>query len=296
RRVAGHGNAAGPGLWGDLHVTALSLRAGAVSVVGNVRQNNEDRCHMDAQLRFFLVADGMGGQAAGEEASSLAVEVVSRRLAQAIDFQGTPALQVARAIDRAVAEANAEIMAQGALRPGHHNMGTTLALLVRVGRRAYAAGVGDSPIILRRGATHERLTKDHSMAQALLDAGTITAEEFPRNRFRNILYRYLGTKEGGLGTKPREVLLKPGDRFALFSDGATDGQQESQVVELLGQGDDPQEVAQRIVDGALLAGSRDNVTCLVVFVEQAVEVGSTARSAQARGARERAIADPRGVG
>jgi len=272
-------------------VTALSLRVAAVSVVGNVRTNNEDRCHVDQQHRFFLVADGMGGQAAGEEASSLAVEVVSRRLAQAIDFEGTPPLQVARAIDRAVAEANTEIMAQGTLRPGHHNMGTTLAVLVRVGRRAYAAGVGDSPIILRRGATHERLTRDHSMAQALLDAGTITAEEFPHNRFRNVLYRYLGTKEGGLGTKPREVILKPGDRFALFSDGATDGQGEPRVVELLGQGDDPHEVAQRIVDGALLAGSRDNVTCVVVFVEQATPPANTSRRAQ-----ERAIADPHGVG
>jgi len=250
-------------------VSALKLTASAVSVVGNVRLNNEDRCYIDPELRFFLVADGLGGQAAGEEASSLAVELVAKRLAQSIDFRGSKPIEVARAIDRAVVEANTEIMAQSTLQPGHRNMGTTLAVLVRLGNRVYAAGVGDSPIVLRRGATHERLTKDHSMAQALLDAGTITPEEFPKNRFRNVLYRYLGTKEGGVGTKPREVILKAGDRFALFSDGATDGQGEDRLVELLGWGTDPESVAHAIVNGALNAGSRDNVTCVVVFVEAA---------------------------
>ncbi len=245
---------------------AIELRWGSVSIVGNVRENNEDRFFVDPQGRFFLVADGMGGQCAGEKASAMAAELVPRKL-ESILPAGDDAGKVTAGIDAAVAHANGEIMALSELDPEYHNMGTTLALAVRAGNRLFIAGVGDSPVYQLRGRKLEKLTVDHSLTQALLDAGTITAAEAVKHRYRNVLYRYLGTKEGGIGTKPRAVELKSGDRYILCSDGATDGLSDEQLAELLGAAPTPQAAAQTIVYSALAGGSRDNITCVTVFVE-----------------------------
>jgi len=146
-------------------------------------------------------------------------------------------------------------------------MGTTVALLVRAGSRYYAAGVGDSRVYLLRDGQLQKLTQDHSLTQALLDAGTITPEEAARHRFRNVLYRYLGTKEGGTGTKAQPVDVRKGDRLILCSDGATDGLSDDALSRILGSQADPQKAAQAVVDGALSAGSRDNITCVAIFID-----------------------------
>jgi protein phosphatase len=157
-------------------------------------------------------------------------------------------------------------MALSELNPDFHNMGTTVAMLVRAGDRYYVAGVGDSRVYLLRDGQLQKLTQDHSLTQALLDAGTISPEEAARHRFRNVLYRYLGTKEGGTGTKPQSVDIRQGDRLILCSDGATDGLTDDALSKILAGQNDPQKAAQAIVDGALAAGSRDNITCVAVFI------------------------------
>jgi len=242
------------------------LAWGAVSVVGNVRQNNEDRFYCDPVGRFFLVADGMGGQSAGEKASALAAELVPRQLEKELDLAKDDQTRVIAGLDAAVAYANTEIMVQSSLNPEYHNMGTTLALLLRVGTRFHAVGVGDSPIYLWRSGALEKLTTDHSLTQALLDAGTISAAEAATHRYRNVLYRYLGTKEGGLPNRIRTIEMLSGDRFAICSDGALDGLNESGLKDGLSRAAAPQQAAEEIVAGALAGGSRDNVTAVVVFV------------------------------
>lgn len=246
---------------------ALDVRWGAVSITGNFRENNEDRCLADPAGRYFLVADGMGGQCAGEKASAMAVELVPRRLEQLLDFSVDQGPKVAGAIDAAVSHANGEIMALSELDPDFHNMGTTLALVVRAGDRFYVAGIGDSRIYLWHADELRKLTTDHSLTQALLDAGTITPEEAARHRYRNVLYRYLGTKEGGSGAKAVAVDLRSGDRLILCSDGATDGLDEPALAAIVARQSDPQQAAQAIVDAAQAAGSRDNITCVAVFVK-----------------------------
>ena len=243
------------------------LRWGAVSITGNYRENNEDRCHVDPAARFFLVADGMGGQCAGEKASELAVELISQRLAQSIDFDHDDYGRVSDALDKAVAHANTEIMALGELEPEYHNMGTTITFLLRAGRQLYAGGVGDSRTYLLRDGKLQQLTKDHSLTQALVDAGTITAAEAANHRYRNVLWRYLGTKEGGAKVEPRSIEPRPGDRFLLCSDGVSDGTTDEQLAEALKSQPDPQQAAESIVRLAEAGGSRDNITCVVVHVE-----------------------------
>lgn len=245
----------------------MKVRWGSVSITGNFRDNNEDRCLVDPQGRYFLVADGMGGQSAGEKASAMAIELISQKLDQLIDFDHDAADKVSQAIDKAVDHANMEILALSELDSDYHNMGTTIALLVRVAEQFYAAGVGDSRVYLLRGGKIQRLTRDHSISEALLEAGAITREEAVRHRYRNMLYRYLGSKEGGNGANAQAVKCQAGDRFMLCSDGALDGNPDDNIARILGGQDDPQQTAAEIVEAAQKGGSRDNITCAVVFVD-----------------------------
>ena len=243
----------------------MKLRVGQLSIVGK-RDNNEDACHVDPKQRFFLVADGMGGQSAGERASGLAMEIVPQKL-ELLDFSRSAPDETVKLIDKAVSEANFEIMALGEVDSKLKNMGTTLAFLVQVGGTMFVGGVGDSRVYLLRDGKLQQLTTDHSLTQALLDAGTLTPEEAVNHRYRNVLYRYLGCKEGGQGTSPKQVQPKVGDKFLLCSDGVTGGADDETLARLLAAGTDPQQTAEAIVQAATDGGSKDNITGVVIFVD-----------------------------
>lgn len=245
----------------------VSIRSGHVCITGNYRENNEDSFAIDEAQRFFVVADGMGGQNAGEKASALAVDIIPAQLTKSLDFQSASKAVVVTAIDKAVEAANAEIMSLSEMDPSARNMGTTVVLLVKSGENFYVGGVGDSRVYQLRDENLTQLTKDHSLTQALLEAGTINEEEAKTHRYRNVLYRYLGTKDGGAGTEACEVRAQSGDRFFLCSDGVTDGIEDDKITAILNSFDDPQEAAQALVDAALDGGSKDNITSVVIFVD-----------------------------
>ncbi len=243
----------------------VQVRWGSLSIKGNFRENNEDSFVVDPRGRFFIVADGMGGQNAGEKASALAVDIIPDRLEQTIDFDEATPTEVLKRLDEAVAFANGEIMALSSLDSECLNMGTTLAFMLVVGGKLYVGGVGDSRVYRLRGMQLEQITKDHSLTQALLDAGTITAEEAKTHRYKNVLYRYLGTKEGGIGTEAKVLDVQAGDRFMLCSDGVTDGIKNSlSLIIPLMQQDDLNAAAAAIVKAAEDGGSKDNITCVLV--------------------------------
>jgi len=244
----------------------VHLRSGHVSIAGDFRENNEDRCFEDPQQRCFIVADGMGGQAAGERASELAVELVARKLEQSIDFESDPPKKVCRLIDEAVASANGDIMALGEDDPNCHKMGTTIVMLVSAAEKLYVVGVGDSRAYRLRGGSLEQLTIDHSLAQALVDSNTIEPEEAKTHRYRNLLYRYLGMEDGGTGTDPYQLEPESGDRFLLCSDGVNGGVEDAALTEILRQVDEPQACAEAVIAAAQDGGSQDNITCLIVDV------------------------------
>jgi protein phosphatase len=245
----------------------VGVRSGSKSITGNFRSNNEDRCLVDPAGRFFLVADGMGGQSAGEKASELATEIISRKLERSLEAEQDSADRIVECIDEAVSSANADIMALGELEPSFHNMGTTISFLVQAGGKVFVGGVGDSRAYLLRGNKLEQLTVDHSLTQALKDAGTISEKEAATHRYKNVLYRYLGTKEGSSGTDPKKVTPRSGDRFLLCSDGVTDGVPDTTLRQLLAGIHDPQAAAERIVEAAQEGGSKDNITCVVVYFD-----------------------------
>ncbi|MCA9078524.1 MAG: serine/threonine-protein phosphatase [Planctomycetaceae bacterium] len=245
----------------------LQLEWGSVSITGNFRENNEDNCFVDPDGRYFLVADGMGGQSAGEKASQLAIELVSERLNKSLDFSSDDPAKIIPAIDNAVSHANGEIMALGELDPSYHNMGTTIVFVTSVNSTLYIGGVGDSRVYLLRDGKLKQLTKDHSLTQALIEAGTISAEEATTHRYKNVLYRYLGTKEGSNGTEPKRITPQTGDRLMLCSDGVTDGLDDGAISHLLAGEDDPQQAAATLVSAAEAGGSKDNITCVVIHVK-----------------------------
>jgi PPM family protein phosphatase len=247
---------------------ALSLNIGKSTNLGNYRENNEDAIEVKGfpDLMIAVVADGMGGQAAGEIASKRAVDIIPRELRKTVTSGvNTEATKVM--IRRAIVQANEEIMAMGQLDKEMKNMGTTVVMAVwRKAGELYIAGVGDSRAYLVRSKKINQLTVDHSLAQALVEAKTISAAEAKEHKFRNVLWKYLGSKEVGDGPEVAVVPLQVGDRFLLCSDGLHGVVQDDKLLEFVGEQGDAQACADGLVQLALEQGSRDNVSCIVIDV------------------------------
>ena len=188
---------------------ALTLNIGKSTNLGNYRENNEDSIEVKVfpDLTVAIVADGMGGQAAGEIASKRAVDIIPRELRKTVTA-GVNADATKVMIRRAIVQANEEIMAMGQLDKEMKNMGTTVVMAVwRKAGELFIAGVGDSRAYLVRDKKIKQLTVDHSLAQALVEAKTISAAEAKEHRFRNVLWKYLGSKEVGEGPEVAVVPL-----------------------------------------------------------------------------------------
>jgi protein phosphatase len=259
------------------------------SAVGTVREHNEDNFFLPDrengggrggdgdhrkgseyrvagnELYTFLVADGMGGQLAGEKASQMAVDLVPRELSRRIGPGEDDDKVIQRSIRDAVAAANQEILGLSHIQTEFSNMGTTVVLALFRNNRAYVAGIGDSRAYRVRDGTIEQLTRDHSLADALGEAGTIAKDEVQNHKFKHILYLYLGSKDARGGPdEVRVAEVRPGDRFLLASDGLTGVVEDDEVARLVTEGDDPLATAARLVDRAIENQSKDNVTCMVI--------------------------------
>jgi PPM family protein phosphatase len=247
---------------------ALSLNIGKCSLLGNYRENNEDAIEAKqfADMTVCIVADGMGGQAAGEIASKRAIEVVPRELRKHLSG-ATSHDQSKTVIRKAIVQANEEILQMGALDRDLRNMGTTIVMAVwRKGPELFITWVGDSRAYLVRGGNMEQLTIDHSLAQALVENKTISAAEAKEHRFRNVLWKYLGSKEVGEGPDVLVVPIQPGDRFLLCTDGLTGVVADDKLLAFMLTHTDAQACADGLGQLALDSGSRDNISCIVIDV------------------------------
>ncbi len=248
---------------------ALALNIGKCTLLGNYRENNEDSIDVKQfpDMTVCLVADGMGGQAAGEVASKRAVEIVPRELKKHLNAQMSPD-ETKNIIRRSVVQANEEIMAMAALDRELKNMGTTIVLSVwRKGSSIlYVTGMGDSRVYQIRGRKIDQLTVDHSIAQALVEAKTISAAEARTHKYRNVLWKYLGSQEVGEGPDVKVVPIQAGDRFLLCTDGLSGVVSDEQLLSFIKDKADVQECAEGLGQLALDQGSRDNISCIVVEV------------------------------
>jgi serine/threonine protein phosphatase PrpC len=247
---------------------AVSLNIGKSTNLGNYRENNEDSIEVKVfpDLTIAVVADGMGGQAAGEIASKRAVDIIPRELRKSITA-GTTAEAAKVMIRRAIVQANEEIMAMGQLDKEMKNMGTTVVTAVwRKAGDILITGVGDSRAYMTRAGKITQLTVDHSLAQALVEAKTISAAEAKEHKFRNVLWKYLGSKEVGEGPDVNLLPIQPGDRFLLCTDGLHGVVPDDKILGYMDGQPDPQACADGLVQLALESGSRDNVSCIVIDV------------------------------
>ncbi|NBO91999.1 MAG: serine/threonine-protein phosphatase [Planctomycetia bacterium] len=233
------------------------IRVGSCTAQGR-RSNNEDRFVADIQRHVFLVADGMGGQDRGEEASGLAAAIippeVSHRLAARED--------VSLAVRGAIEKAHRAIVEAGLRIPTAKRMGTTAVLAVHSNDQVVVGSVGDSPAFLIRGNKVQKLTVDHTIADALARNGTITEDQAKSSPWRNVLYRFLGCAEMTDSADVYPFRPQAGDRLVLASDGLS-GYVTSEDF-IAGCCRHPQEWANYLVHLALERGSNDNVTCVVV--------------------------------
>ena len=257
----------------------LVPRASARSDVGKLRENNEDRVGLWARhgVMLALVADGMGGAVAGEEASRLAVEAVQAdflgeaRGSETLDRLTEP--EVADKLRYAVRRANRAVINRASDHPEFHGMGTTLTLAFVRNNRVVIAHVGDSRAYLVDG--HEgwinQITDDHSFVEALLASGHISPEQAALHPMRNVLYRALGQVDDTEADFYSRSLAE-GDRLILCSDGLTRHLPAAEIAEVAELSDDPEVIAQTLIDRANARGGEDNISAVVIVMERAADV------------------------
>lgn len=244
----------------------FAWRCAARSHVGRVRTSNEDAFWADDATGLFVVADGMGGHAAGEGASALAVECAAGGIAC---LEGDPSLEEAReCISTAIVEANRLILSEGRAHPERTGMGTTATVLFLSPHGWYVIGhVGDSRVYLVRDDEVRRLTVDHTYVQELVNQRRLTDEQARVHPRSSLLTRALGT-QASVPVDLDEGELHPGDRFLVTSDGLTTMLSETQIAALLRERRSPVDLVTALVGAANEAGGIDNTTAIVVDVEE----------------------------
>ena len=240
----------------------LVVRVGSRSAQG-IRPNNEDRFHVDIDQQLFIVADGMGGQERGEMASGMAVDIIPRALHDCLACKESAEDALSHSFQRA----NQAIVDAGKDQPFGRRMGTTAVCALHQNDRVYVAGLGDSRAYLIRGNRVEQLTIDHSVAQALVLTGALTAEEARTSPYQHVLHKFLGCANLTDGAEIKPFTPEAGDRLLLASDGLTNHISDDDLRKGTLEYPDPQDWAEHLVSVALERGSRDNVTCIVVVFD-----------------------------
>jgi len=242
----------------------VELRVGARSDVGMIRSGNEDNFFAEADVRrgIFVVADGMGGHAAGEVASEMAVQIVSRHL-----------LALTTVLDRAAAEklalamreANRAIYDRMLAEVDKQGMGTTASVLVLSDNQFLIGQIGDSRIYLLRDGSLTQITKDHSYVQEQVDAGLLTLEQARYHPYSNVITRCVGANEM-VETDIYEGEMKAGDVFLLASDGLTGMVDDRRLQQMLLARSGPGRIVDALIAEANGRGGLDNITAIVVQV------------------------------
>ena len=287
--------ASATGVYPAIHPPAERLTCAGVSHPGKVRQNNEDHfliaklaksmkilqtnlTQMNA-TRFsdedgylLVIADGMGGAAAGERASALAVLSIEQFALNTLKWffhlggKGESVLldelrQSVEAADRSILDAS---------QADRHlaGMGTTLTVGYCVGADLYVVHAGDSRAYLAREGHLEQVTCDHTLVQLLVENGLITPEAAKTHARRNVVTNVVGGPQAGVHSEIHKIRLRQGDVFLLCSDGLTEVVNDDKIGETLNRGDSPKVLADRLIEQALAAGAPDNVSVVAVSLKK----------------------------
>lgn len=268
----------------------VQVDVSALSHVGHQRDNNEDHFLVSKASRslqtittslpdgdippqvdevnyVLVVADGMGGHAAGEVASRMAIASLIKMALETPDWILRMDEGYSREIKRRsrtrVQKVGAMIVEHGQREPALKGMGTTLTLVRSLGRDLMITHVGDSRAYLLRGRQLHRLTRDHTYAQLLVDIGELDPAEVAKSQHRHVLTNALGGATEEVHVDTDRAVLEDGDRLLLCSDGLTDLVDDDTILRLLQQSAGSKDACDRLVHEALDRGGRDNVTVIV---------------------------------
>lgn len=264
-----------------LLVSDGNLEISALSDVGLVRQRNEDSflfadltenqpatgsmresAHVHSNPTLLVVADGVGGAASGNIASSLATLAIFDHLREAHEsgaLRGTVA--IVDTLKLSVEAANREILAFARDNPKHRGMATTVTVALIMGDQAYFAQVGDSRAYVVRGGVARQLTKDQSLVQRLIDAGRLTPEQAAQSEHRNIILQALGPEESVVPELTRDK-LNTGDVIVVCSDGLSNQVEASRIARMATEENGVAQLCSNLVDRARETGAPDNVTVM----------------------------------
>lgn len=244
---------------------AFSLDFAAATDIGCHRGNNEDSFGYDADNHLYVVCDGMGGSAAGEVASSMAV----RALIECFEFLNQQPSETGEAqpiegrLLHSIHEANRLVHEEAVSNPEHQNMGTTLVCAALDGSRLVVGNVGDSRCYLIRGGASHQVTLDHSLLDEQLRMGLITPEVAAASNLQSVITRAIGTTET---VEPDlfAVDLQPGDMFLLTSDGLTRYARPDDIAQAARPDLELTAICETLIDHAKTRGGVDNITCMML--------------------------------
>lgn len=247
-----------------LNTEAYQWSSYARTDVGKVRKVNEDAVLDHGDAGIWVVADGMGGHAAGDVASSSIVDRLSQIPATA------DANELVDAAENSLLEVNEDLIKQALERTDRQTMGSTVAVMLAFHKKCFLLWAGDSRIYRVRNNELKRITYDHSKVQDLVDEGLLTEEEAERHPEANVITRAIGASRN-LFIDLDMYDVKPGDRYMLCSDGLYKEVQEDEMVDLITKGS-PEDACNALIDLTLERGSRDNVSVIVVQADQSTPV------------------------
>jgi serine/threonine protein phosphatase PrpC len=222
---------------------------------------SSDRSHL------FVVADGMGGHSAGEEASTLAIDSVETFVLETFKWftqcKGREGDQVLADFQGALAQANERLLAEADEHPEWYGMGTTLTLAYSLNEVLFIAHVGDSRCYLRRQGALHRLTTDHTMAEELVRRGALSAEEAAKHPWRHMITNAVGGTSPEVKVELHKLHLEAGDTILVCTDGLTGMVTEEEIAHILDSEDDLKQACARLVARANEEGGKDNITVVL---------------------------------
>ncbi|MGA2645293.1 MAG: Stp1/IreP family PP2C-type Ser/Thr phosphatase [Candidatus Sulfotelmatobacter sp.] len=253
----------------------LVFQAAGKTDIGLVRTNNEDNFGFDLRRGIFVVCDGMGGAAAGEVASKIAVDTVLEYFRNDSGRAESPVLgrkfegvsEYAAGLGNAIQLANQAIQEAAAHNPNRSGMGSTIVAVCVHGMFFSIANVGDSRIYLARGGRIQQLTSDHSLVMEQVRRGLMTVEEAEKSDMQNVIVRALGS-EDSVEPDLEDHEFAPGDGLLLCSDGMSRYVKEQKMLEVMSDVSSLDEACNELIEAAKSGGSDDNITCLLLHASE----------------------------
>ena len=275
----------------DSHSPRVAIKFGALTDRGKVRGNNEDHflvARLSKSMRvcktslpgegetqfseeegyLMVVADGMGGAAAGERASALAVGSIEgfvlNTLKWFLHLGGHDEHELLTELRQSLESADRTVIERARSNRAFHGMGTTLTMAFSVATHLFIVHAGDLRAYLFRDGELEQLTSDHTLVQVLIDGGAISPEEAKRHNRRHVVTNVIGGPREGVSAEIHKLNLLDGDTVLFCTDGLTEPVDDDAIAEVLQHHPDPEDACTRLVDLALSRGGPDNVTAVVV--------------------------------